>query len=50
MKRPVLAILVTLLVFPAVSRAMERPSFHTEGEPTGKPTGPLKPGEYRWWS
>jgi hypothetical protein len=28
--------------------AMERPSFHTKGSPTGKPTGPLKPGEY-WW-
>ena len=30
------------------SFAMERPSFHTKGTPTGKPTGPLKPGEY-WW-
>jgi len=49
MKRPVLAILATLLAFPAFSRAMERPSFHTEGTPTGKPTGPLKPGEY-WWA
>lgn len=28
---------------------MERPSFHTEGMPNGKPTGPLKPGEY-WWA
>src|ERR1700760_3747667 len=28
--------------------AMERPSFHTKGSPTGKPTGSLKPGEY-WW-
>src|SRR6516165_11324703 len=28
--------------------AMEQPSFHTKGTPTGKPTGPLKPGEY-WW-
>jgi len=49
MKHPILAILVTLLAFPAASRAMERPSFHTEGTPTGKPTGPLKPGEY-WWA
>src|SRR5262249_39059270 len=32
----------------AASFAMERPSFHTKGSPTGKPTGPLKPGEY-WW-
>lgn len=28
---------------------MEQPSFHTKGSPTGKPTGPLKPGEY-WWA
>ena len=28
--------------------AMDRPSFHTKGSPTGKPTGQLKPGEY-WW-
>jgi hypothetical protein len=27
---------------------MEKPSFHTKGTPTGKATGPLKPGEY-WW-
>src|SRR4026207_557055 len=31
------------------SLAMDRPSFHTQGTPTGKPTGPLKPGEY-WWN
>jgi hypothetical protein len=30
------------------SQAMERPSFHTKGTPSGKPTGTLKPGEY-WW-
>src|ERR1041385_3408531 len=29
--------------------AMEKPSFHTKGTPTGKPTGQLKPGEY-WWN
>ena len=28
---------------------MAQPSFHTKGSPTGKPTGPLKPGEY-WWN
>jgi len=28
--------------------AMEKPSFHTKGTPTGKPTGRLKPGDY-WW-
>jgi hypothetical protein len=27
---------------------MAQPSFHTKGTPTGRPTGPLKPGEY-WW-
>jgi len=31
------------------SQAMDRPSFHTKGTPTNKPTGPLKPGEY-WWN
>jgi hypothetical protein len=30
------------------SQAMEKPSFHTKGTPTGKPTGSLKPGQY-WW-
>jgi hypothetical protein len=30
------------------TQAMEQPSFHTKGTPTGKPTGPLKPGQY-WW-
>ena len=25
--------------------AMAQPSFHTKGTPTGKPTGPLQPGE-----
>lgn len=30
------------------SFGMPQPSFHTKGSPTGKPTGPLKPGEY-WW-
>jgi hypothetical protein len=27
---------------------MAKPSFHTKGTPTGKASGPLKPGEY-WW-
>ena len=30
------------------SYAVQQPSFHTKGTPTGGPTGPLKPGEY-WW-
>ena len=28
--------------------AMPKPDAHTKGTPTGKATGPLKPGEY-WW-
>ena len=40
-----LALFATLV---ASSFAMPQPSFHTKGTPTGKPTGPLKPGEY-WW-
>jgi hypothetical protein len=34
---------------PAFAAPMPQPSFHTKGSPTGKPTGPLKPGEY-WWN
>lgn len=33
----------------ATTFAMEKPSFHTQGAPTGKPTGALKPGQY-WWN
>jgi hypothetical protein len=42
----ILAISIGLLT---ASQAMERPSFHTKGAPIGKPTDPLKPGEY-WWN
>lgn len=42
----VLAISVGLLT---ASQAMDKPSFHTKGTPTGNPTGPLKPGQY-WWN
>ncbi len=42
----ILAISAGLLT---ASQAMERPSFHTKGTPSGKPTGPLKPGQY-WWN
>jgi hypothetical protein len=42
----ILAISVGLLT---ASQAMEKPSFHTKGTPSGKPTGPLKPGQY-WWN
>jgi hypothetical protein len=41
----IVAMSVSLLT---ASEAMEKPSFHTKGTPFGKPTGPLKPGEY-WW-
>ncbi len=43
-------ILISAVVFLALiaNGAMPQPSFHTKGSPTGKPTGPLKPGEY-WW-
>jgi hypothetical protein len=41
----ILALSVALLT---TVQAMQQPSFHTKGTPTGKPTGALKPGEY-WW-
>ena len=42
------AILAVSMGLLTASQAMEKPSFHTKGTPTGKPTGTLKPGEY-WW-
>ena len=42
----ILAVSVGLL---SASQAMEKPSFHTKGTPTAKPTGTLKPGQY-WWN
>ena len=38
-------------LFPSTLLAVDvpKPSFHTEGTPTGKPTGTLQPGEY-WWA
>src|SRR4029453_14997521 len=41
----VLAIAAALLTS---AQAVQQPSFHTKGTPTGRPTGALKPGEY-WW-
>src|SRR5437773_8509745 len=38
---------LSVAVFTTV-QAMQQPSSHTKGTPTGKPTGTLKPGEY-WW-
>ena len=43
--------LVLCAAFAALSMsvfAMPKPHAHTQGTPTGKATGPLKPGEY-WW-
>jgi lipoprotein-anchoring transpeptidase ErfK/SrfK len=42
-------VLATLLGQAAPAAPMPQPSYHTKGMPTGKPTGPLKPGEY-WWN
>jgi lipoprotein-anchoring transpeptidase ErfK/SrfK len=41
--------LAALIAQPASTAPMPKPSFHTKGSPTGKPTGALKPGEY-WWN
>jgi hypothetical protein len=41
-----LAVSVTLLT---TVQAMQQPSSHTKGTPTGKATGQLKPGQY-WWN
>src|SRR5437762_13295594 len=41
----ILALCVALLT---TVQAVQQPSFHTKGTSTGKPTRPLKPGEY-WW-
>jgi hypothetical protein len=43
-----LTIVTICIGFLTASQAMEKPSSHTKGAPTGKPTGSLKPGEY-WW-
>lgn len=42
-------VLVALIAQSASAAPMPQPSFHTKGTATGKPTGPLKPGEY-WWN
>ncbi len=43
------AIFTAFVSLLATTFAMEKPSFHTQGAPTGKPTGALKPGQY-WWN
>lgn len=47
MKHLILFAVSTALILS--SQAMDMPSFHTRGTPTGRPTGDLKPGEY-WWN
>jgi hypothetical protein len=42
-------VITTLISQSASTAPMPQPSAHTKGLPTGKPTGPLKPGEY-WWN
>ena len=43
-----LRLLALFAVLFSTAQAAEKPSAHTKGTPTGKPTGSLKPGEY-WW-
>ena len=49
MKSNTLLTAALLFLTVVAASAMPQPSFHTKGSPTGKPTGPLKPGEY-WWN
>jgi hypothetical protein len=44
----VLALLFGIVFFSSPLAAMPKPAAHTQGTPTGKSSGPLKPGEY-WW-
>lgn len=48
MRIPVAALAISSSLLVA-SHGVQKPSFHTAGTPTGKPTGSLKPGEY-WWN
>ena len=43
-----LSLLPLLAVLISTAQAVEKPSAHTKGTPTGKAAGPLQPGEY-WW-
>lgn len=43
-----LRILASAAILISTAHAMEKPSFHTQGTPTGRPAGALRPGEY-WW-
>ena len=43
-----LKIFALAVVLLTTVQAVQQPSAHTKGTPTGKPAGPLKPGQY-WW-
>src|SRR5881392_1492256 len=43
------SVVIVSTVLLSISYAVEKPSLHTKGTPTGKPTGSLKAGEY-WWN
>ncbi|GEP45203.1 L,D-transpeptidase [Brevifollis gellanilyticus] len=50
MKRSLITLLtLSLLNGAALADTMGKPSAHTQGTRTGKPSGPLSPGEY-WWA
>ena len=40
---------ILALLCAALTASAAQPASHTKGTPTGRPTGPLKPGEY-WWN
>jgi hypothetical protein len=42
-------ILAAAIAFSFTAQAVQKPTAHTKGSPTGKPSGTLKPGEY-WWN
>ena len=45
-------LLTIVAIFTALltsAHAVEKPGTHEQGSPTGRPAGPLKPGEY-WWN
>jgi lipoprotein-anchoring transpeptidase ErfK/SrfK len=44
----ILRLLATSALLVSMVSAVEKPAAHTQGTPTGKPSGPLSPGEY-WW-
>ncbi len=46
--RTLFGLLASFLTLVVSVQAMEKPNLHTKGSPTGRPTGPLRPGEY-WW-